>query len=39
LRQLGCEHAQGYLLGRPARADQLVDALAGLTPYDVVSLN
>jgi EAL domain-containing protein (putative c-di-GMP-specific phosphodiesterase class I) len=39
LRQLGCEHAQGYLLGRPARADQLVDALAGLAPYDVFSLN
>jgi diguanylate cyclase (GGDEF)-like protein len=39
LRQLGCEHAQGYLLGRPARADQLVDARAGLAPYDVFSLN
>jgi diguanylate cyclase (GGDEF)-like protein len=39
LRQLGCEHAQGYLLGRPAHPEQLADALAGLTPYDVLSLN
>jgi diguanylate cyclase (GGDEF)-like protein len=39
LRQLGCEHAQGYLLGRPARPEHLVDALAGAGPYDVPSLN
>jgi diguanylate cyclase (GGDEF)-like protein len=39
LRQLGCEHAQGYLLGRPAHPSQLVDALAGIAAYDVLSLN
>jgi diguanylate cyclase (GGDEF)-like protein len=38
LRQLGCEHAQGYLLGRPARPEQLVDALAGAGP-DALALS
>jgi diguanylate cyclase len=39
LRQLGCEHAQGYLLGRPVHPEELVDALAGIAAYDVLSLN
>jgi diguanylate cyclase (GGDEF)-like protein len=39
LRELGCEHAQGYLLGRPARPEQLVDALAGVGPRDALSLS
>jgi diguanylate cyclase (GGDEF)-like protein len=39
LRELGCEHAQGYLLGRPARPEHLVDALGGVWPTDAVSLN
>ncbi|HET8615194.1 MAG TPA: EAL domain-containing protein [Actinomycetales bacterium] len=38
LRQLGCEHAQGYLLGRPSRPEQLVDALAAAGPCDALSL-
>lgn len=39
LRQLGCEHAQGYLLGRPSRPELLVDALAGTGPADVLALS
>ena len=39
LRQLGCEHAQGYLLGRPVHPEQLLDALAGVAAYDVLSLS
>lgn len=39
LRQLGCEHAQGYLLGRPSRPEQLVDALAGIGPRDALALS
>ena len=39
LRQLGCEHAQGYLLGRPVRPDQLIDALAGVGPADALAFS
>ena len=36
LRQLGCAHAQGYLLARPQDADAITESLTGPAPWAAV---